>query len=207
MLTIAALFMSLAINAQWKVGPKVSLGYIAQKSEVINVVPMSDFIVYDFEYVGSTPVTSIGFMAVNDLGPVFLQAEVLATTFGMDFYLNGYGGERDNGRIYSQKHYMVEIPFNAGVKIQDFKLGLGPVMDINVDIDSEFKDVENYRDTSKKMDFGFQSMAGYSAGIFHFDVKYVYKFTSIVDGFAFGHDQMKYRKSANRLTFSVGMTF
>jgi len=206
-LTIAALFMSVAIHAQWKIGPKASVGYIAQKTAPIQVVPMSDYYVYDFEYVGSSPVKSFGFMAVNDMGPVFLQAEVLATTYSMEFFLNGYGGHTDNAQVYKQTHYIIEVPFNAGVKFKNTKLGLGPVLDINVDTDSEFSAMEDYRETAKSMDFGFQAMTGYSTGLFHFDVKYVYKFSSIVDGFAFGYDEMKYKKSANRLTFSVGMTF
>jgi len=206
-ITIVAVLMSLAVNAQWKIGPKVSLGHIAQKSEAITVIPMTDYIVYDFEYVGSTPVTSIGFMAINDLGPVFLQAELLATTYGMDFYLSGFGGDSDNGRIYSQNYYILEVPFNAGVRFKDMKIGVGPVMDINIDVDSEFESMSEYRNTSKSMDFGFQGMLGYTTGMFHFDLKYIYKFTSIVDGFSFGYDEMKYKKSANRLSFSIGMAF
>ena len=39
------------------------------------------------------------------------------------------------------------------------------------------------------------------------DVRYVYKFTSIVDDLGIGDDQLRLNKSANRLSVSVGMLF
>lgn len=204
---IGCLFLSLSLNAQWNVGVKVAYGTVAQKSAEIEVVPQSDYIVYDMEYVGSTPVTSIGFMAYNDLGPLFLQTEVLATTFGMDFYVDGYKSINDNPGVYRETYYFVEIPFNAGVNYKNFKFGVGPVMDIKVDQNSELASIEDYRDTSKSMDFGFQGLVGYNYGLFHFDLKYVNKFTSIVDGFSLGYDKFRYNKSANRLSLSVGVAF
>lgn len=207
MLTLGCVLFCVALHAQWTIGPKISYGMITQKAAEIPVMPQSDFIVYDLEYLGSSAVTSVGFMAENDLGPVFLQTEVLATTYGMDFYLSGYKSQGDNSRIYRENYYFVEIPFAAGIKKKNFKIGVGPVIDIKVDEDSELKSVDGYRDTSKSMDFGFQGLIGYNLGVFHFDAKYVNKFSSIADGFAFGYDRLQYKKSANRLTLSVGVAF
>jgi len=204
---IGCFLLSVSLSAQWNVGVKVAYGSVAQKSAKIEVIPQSDYIVYDLEYVGSTAVTSIGFMAHNDLGPLFLQTEILATTFGADFYVNGYKSNSDNPGVYRETYYFVEIPFNAGVNFKNFKFGLGPVVDIKVDQNSELASMEDYRDTSKSMDFGFQGLLGYNAGIFHFDLKYVNKFTSIVDGFSLGYDKFRYGKSANRLSMSVGVAF
>ncbi len=199
--------VSVGLQAQWSIGPKVSYGYITQKSSKIEVIPMSDFIVYDMEFTGATPVTSAGFVAYNDLGPIFLQTEFLASTYSLTFMLKGYKNLSDAPRDYREQYYFVEIPFNAGVKIKDFKIGLGPVLDLTIDKDSELSEVEGYRDTSKATEFGFQGMIGYNLGLFHFDLKYVNKFTSIVDGFSLKNDRLKYSNSANRLTLSIGMAF
>jgi hypothetical protein len=102
---------------------------------------------------------------------------------------------------------MLEIPFNAGVKIKDFKIGLGPVMDVAIDMDSEMAQLSGYKNTGKSIDFGFQGILGYNLGVLHIDIKYINKFSSITDGFALGYDVMKYKKSANRLMFGVGVTF
>ncbi len=207
MLIVGCCFFALALQAQWKIGPKVSYGTITQTSSKIEVVPQGNFQSYEIEYVGSSDVKSIGFMAINDLGPVFLQAEFLATTFSNNFYVVGFKSDMDPPRVYRENYFIAELPFAAGIKKGNFKLGGGPVMDVIVDTDSELSTMSNYRNTSKAMDFGFQGLIGYNLGLVHFDLRYVNKFTSIVDGFAFGYDRMKYKKSANRLTMSVGLTF
>ena len=204
---IGCCLFSLSLSAQWTFGPKVAYGMITQKSATIEVVPQSDFVIYDLQYVGSSSVTSIGFMAAKDLGPVFLQSEILATTYSSDFYLNGYKDNNDNPGTYTESYYFLEIPFSAGVSYNNFKFGVGPVMDIRIDQNSELATMDGYRDTSKSMDFGFQGMVGYRLGMFHVDMKYINKFTSIVDGFSLGYDNFRYNKSANRMTMSVGVAF
>lgn len=204
---VSFLLITISMQAQWTFGPKVAYGSIVQKAAQIEVVPQSEFGAYDLRYVGSTSVRSIGFMAEQNLGPVFLQAECLASNYSSDFFLNGYKAQYDNPRIYRETYYFLEIPFNAGVRFNNFKIGAGPVVDVILDKNSELASNEDYRDTSKSTDFGFQGLIGYNYGIFHFDIKYVNKFTGLVDGFTLGFDNFRYNKSANRLTFSIGAAF
>ena len=109
--------------------------------------------------------------------------------------------------LFHEQFYYMEIPFNAGVNFKNFKIGVGPVLDIKMNIDSELSHISDYKDTSKSMDFGFQGLLGYNLGIFHFDLKYINKFSSITDGFAIGFDELKYKKSANRLMLGIGISF
>ena len=204
---IGCLLFSLSLSAQWTIGPKVGYGIIAQKASNIEVVHQTSFVSYDLEYVGSSSVRSIGFMAARDLGPVFLQAEILGTTYSSDFFFSGFKDNTDGPNIFTETYYFLEVPFSAGVNYKNFKFGVGPVLDIRVDQDSELATNDAYRDTSKSVDFGFQALVGYRLGIFHIDMKYINKFTSIVDGFSLGYDDFRYNKSANRLTLSVGVAF
>lgn len=204
---VLLLFTCIGMQAQWKIGPKFSYGTITQNAAQINVVPMDNFSSYDFQFTGSSNVKSIGFMAIHDLGPVFLQTEFMATSYGLDFVLSGYKNMDEGQYLYHEQFYVLEIPFNAGVNIGNFKLGLGPVLDITLDTDSELSTVPGYKNTSKDLDFGFQGLLGYQLGIFHLDLKYINKFSSITDGFSFGYDILKYRKSANRLVLGIGVTF
>lgn len=205
--TLIAVLCSIAISqAQWKVGPVASVGVVTQQSAAIPVMPMSDYLTYEMEYKGGTQVKSVGLMAFNNLGPVFLQTGILATSYELEFTIASYKSLA-NPETYMEKFYMVEVPFAAGVNIKNFKLGLGPVFEFNVDKESQLAEMENYVDNSKTMDFGFHGLLGFRKGILHVDMKYVYKFSSLVDDFSFGYDEFMYHKSANRLTLSVGMAF
>lgn len=196
-----------SLSAQWSIGPKSYLGVIAQAPSSIEVMPMSDYHVYGLEYAGSSPVTSVGFMMYNNIGPTFIQAELLGTAYRLDFLMSGYKKADSGTALYREQYYIVEIPINAGIRISDFKVGVGPVMELMLDRDSQMAEMDDYHDMTRKMDFSFQFMAGYNKGIMHIDIKYINKFSSITDDFRLGHDVLKYSKSANRLMFGIGISF
>jgi len=203
---ILLLFIAVSAQAQWKIGPKASFGTVTLKSSQIQVMPTTDYLTYDFVYMGNQSVRSLGFMAFNDIGPIYLQAEILATQYDLEFSVFDYKSN-DGAQYYTEKHYILELPVAAGVNIGNFKLGLGPVFEFNIDHDSELSSMESYVPIERSAEFGFQWMAGYRYSIFHFDLRYVNKFNSLVDSFKFGYDEFKYNKSADRFTLSVGMAF
>lgn len=206
-ITIAILCCT-SLQAQWHIGPKLSIGTIAQSEQSFRILPNSDHGIYDLDFVGGTTVHSIGLMAYRNVGPFFLQSEVLATTYGLEFRMDNYNKVNASSPVYTEKYYVLEVPFVAGVLLKNnFKIGLGPVAEIFVDKDSQFASLDYYKDTSNKVELGFQALVGYQKGIMHFDLKYANKFSSIADGFNFGFDEMKLNKSANRITLSVGFAF
>ena len=203
-----AILCCTTVHAQWHIGPKLSIGTITQTEQSFRILPNSDHGLYDLDFVGGTTVHSIGLMAYRNMGPFFLQGEVLATTYGMEYRMDNYNKVSTSSPVYTDKHYVLEIPFVAGILVKkNFKLGIGPVAEILVDKDSQFSDLEYYQNTSKNVELGFQALAGYQRGIIHVDLKYINKFSGIADGFNFGDDDMKLNKSANRISLSVGFAF
>lgn len=201
------LFTSLHLSSQWKVGPKISTGTITQKTSLIPIMAVADYSAYHMEYAGSSSVQSIGFMAFNDLGPVFLQTELMATQYSLDFLVGEYKSEGLSANTYTEKYYLVELPFTAGVNVKNFKVGVGPVIELNVHKDSQLKEMPDYVDRSHSTNFSFHGLLGYRKGILHVDLKYVYKFASMVDDFSFDYDEFLYTKSANRFSVGLGIAF
>jgi len=201
------LFTSIASYAQWQIGPKVSTGTITQEAAVIPIMPVSDYSSYHMQYLGSSSVKSIGFMAFNNLGPVFLQTELLATNYALEFGIGTYKNESIELDIYTEDYYVIEVPVTAGVNVGNFKIGVGPVLEFNVEKESELSTMPDYRDQAENTNFGFHGLFGYRKGILHIDLNYTYKFASMVDDFSFGYDEFMYKKSANRLTLGVGIAF
>ncbi|NNF22227.1 MAG: hypothetical protein HKN67_09805, partial [Saprospiraceae bacterium] len=111
---LSVLCFAISANAQWKVGPRVSVGVVTQSETNIPIMPQGDYYTYEFGYVGSPQVSSLGFMAYNNLGPVFLQSEFLATKYTLDFSMTTYKSI-NAPELYRETHYVIEIPFAAGV--------------------------------------------------------------------------------------------
>lgn len=193
-------------SGQWSIGPKVSYGTITQGADQIRIIPTSDVIPPQMTFLGGNSVKSVGFMLHNKIGPGFLQIEALGTEYSLGFSSEEYGRSSAEPTTYTEKHTILEIPVSAGISHKNFKLGVGPVLEMKLAKDSELVQLDRYEDTSDKFNGGFQGLVGYSIGNVVVDLRYVYRFTGIVDGFAIGNDILKLNKSANRVSVSLGYT-
>jgi len=207
-MTVLAVFCVTAVGfGQWSIGPRVAVGSITTEAQDVTIIAQSDNIPPDLRFEGGNSVQSLGFMLYNNIGIGFLQFEVLGTKYEMDFTSSKYVNGEMAGTSHTETNFILELPVAAGFRVKNTKIGVGPVLEIAVDKKNNFSLIDRYHDTSKKFNGGFQGLVGYNKGIFHFDLKYVYRFESIVDGIAIGMDRLKLNKSANRLTFSVGVAF
>jgi len=203
---ILALMVSVSAYGQWSVGPKVAYGTITQGEEKIRIIPNSDRIPMEMSFLGGGSVKSVGFMLYNNIGPGFLQLEALGTSYSLQ-YSSREEGSRLDPKILNENHVILELPVAAGFNVKDFKVGVGPVLEINVHKDSDLEELATYKNTARPIDGGFQGLVGYKKGIFNVDLRYVYKFSGVVDGFGLGDDILRLNKSANRISLSLGMTF
>ena len=192
--------------SQWSVGPKVGFGTILQSEQDIKIIPNSDKLPPNLSYLGGSSVFSVGFTIHNDLGLTFLQFEAQGTKYSQAFGLSDFATP-PNVTVLDDTQYFIELPVAAGINIGDFRVGGGPILEIAVDRDTDLEFIESFKDLRSKFSGSFQGLVGFKKGIFNMDVRYVYKFTSIVDDFGIGDDQLRLNKSANRLSVSVGMLF
>lgn len=195
---------SMAAFGQWSIGPKVSYGTITQAAEQIRIIPTSDEIPPQLAYTGGNSVKSVGFMLYNNIGPGFLQIETLGTQYDLEFSSKENSRSTAEPTLHRETHTIIEVPVAAGFNFNNFKVGGGPVLEMQVGKDSELSSLDRYVDTSNKFDGGFQALAGYTFKNVDVDFRYIYRFTGIVDGFSIGNDILKLNKSANRFTVSLG---
>ena len=87
---ILLLFVAVSAHAQWTIGPKASFGVVTLRPTQIEIMPTTDYLTYDFEYMGNQSIRSLGFMAFNNIGPIYLQTEVLATQYDLEFSVFDY---------------------------------------------------------------------------------------------------------------------
>ena len=203
---VAFLCFSAVSYGQWSVGPKVSIGTVTQSPQPIKIIPNSDKLPPNLSYLGGSSVFSVGFTLHNNLGPAFIQVEALGTKFTQTFGLSDFATPPMVTEL-DDTQYLVEMPVAAGINIGNFRVGGGPVLEIAVDRTTDLEFIENFQDITKKLSGSFQGLVGFKRGILNMDIRYVYKFTGIVDDFAIGQDRLRLNKSANRISVSVGMLF
>ncbi len=201
-------FCMTALGQQWSIGPKISYGFVSQSEQDIRIIPSSNVAPPVLRFLGGSSVTSVGVMLYNNIGPGFLQFEALGTRYRQEYSSQDFFRSSQAPTIHEESRLIIELPVTAGVNfMENFKLGLGPVMELLVDKNSELRNVENYQDTESDISTGFQGLLGYKAGNVHIDLRYLHRFASVVDNFTIGNDILKQNKSANRITLSVGIIF
>jgi len=155
-------------------------------------------------FLGGSSVKSIGFMVHNKIGPGFLQLEMLGTNYNLEFSAKEQRRSVSEPTFYKEKYAILEIPVAAGFTVRNVKVGVGPVLEVSLSKDTQLREIDRYVDKSSKYNGGFQGLVGYTFGDVTVDLRYVYRFTGIVDEFALGQDVLKLNRSANRLTLSFG---
>ncbi len=207
LISLVCLCFAYAGFGQWSIGPKVSFGTIVQTSEDIRIIPFSNERPPNITFIGGGTVKSVGFMLQNSLGHGFLQIEGLGTAYSLQFSSEDQLRSTAEPTMHNEDHVIFELPISAGFRIKNFKIGAGPLLEFKLSKDSELESISRYEDTSRNFNTGAQGLVGYKVGKFDIDLRYVYRFSSIVDDFAIGHDILKLNRSANRLTLSFGMSF
>ncbi|NNE26218.1 MAG: hypothetical protein HKN09_05195, partial [Saprospiraceae bacterium] len=101
---ILLLFAAVSVHAQWTIGPKASIGVVTLQPTQIEVMPTTDYLTYDFEYMGNQSIRSFGLMLFNDIGPVFLQGEILATQYDLEFSVFDYKSN-EGAQYYTEQYY------------------------------------------------------------------------------------------------------
>ncbi len=194
-------------QAQWTIGPRVAIGNVSQADAEIRIFPSGDKVPRKIMFHGGGSVNSLGLMAYNKIGPAFLQVEALATQYKLQFEARNAFASDASPQELNETNYIIELPVSAGINYKNFKLGTGPVFEVNLSKSSELETQEGYKDLSKSINSGFQFLLGYQIGKAHIDVRYLNRFTSISDEFGLGDDILKLNKSANRLTLALGVAF
>jgi len=203
---LLAILASSAVFGQWSLGPKLSYGTVSTSARDIRIIPNSDRIPVNLSYLGGGNAASLGFMVHNNIGPGFLQFEILGTRYNQSYAAQTYG-DTSPAILLDEKVYLLEMPLAAGVNIRNFRLGGGPVLEVNVQKTTDLDQIAGYVNKTDKLGGAFQFLLGFQKGIFNMDARYVYKFNSIVDEFGIYDDNLRLNKGANRFMISMGLLF
>jgi len=113
---------------------------------------------------------------------VYFQTEVqyksVKTRFNADNYI-------DLNNITSTNHVKltrsIDVPIIAGVRLDRFKLGVGPTFSFIVSENEVFQDTDLFEERRKNIESGFGFQFGVVLYRLHLDLSYQYKFNQVGD--------------------------
>jgi hypothetical protein len=188
-------------------GIKLSGGAILARAETNYIGNEKDQVIHQIELGRALPQYNAGFWAQKRFGWLYSEANLLYTTYGMTYDVTTYTTEGQPLRNLKERFGYVDIQVMGGLISHGFRLGVGPVMHILANQNSQLTDLENYNQKLRRISYGFSFAIGYDAGPISLDLKYDKAFRTVGDHIYYGFRKSRFFETPDGLTFAVAYSF
>lgn len=188
------------------IGPKFSTGFITTAQEHSLIGNENDYVVHDIMYNKSSPMYSGGLFMQKNAGFLFYQANLAYTYFKSSYDVISYDNRNFSPVMDEQFHY-IDLSISGGLRINKFRIGVGPVIHFLAASDSELEVIPEYNSKFKSTTFGFISGIGYDFGNIFIDLKYENSFRSIGDHIYYGPRKSAFKGSPNNFSVHIAYGF
>jgi hypothetical protein len=199
-------FVAYQGNAQIDLGIRFQTGLQnQQQTESTYLVGANKSVDYRLEFQNISNTQSVGAFSQINFGWLYLQPEVLYTRYDVNFLIEDFKSEKVGSAIYTENYQQIDIPINAGLRYNNFRIGGGPVFQLVQELNSELADLRDIELTPRNINAGFQGGIGFDWKILHFDIKYQRNFASVSDHISFGASSTKLKTTTSTLQFGIAM--
>ena len=147
-----------------------------------------------------------GFLRASMVG-IFIQPELYFSSLSSEFKVEDLSGTGTADQLVKQKIGRIDVPVLVGVKLGNFRLGLGPVGSIIVSDESDLDDITGYEATLKSATFGYQLGAGVDIWKISIDLRYEGNLTKLGDHLDIGGKTINLDNRVRQIIISLGISF
>lgn len=193
---------------QLRFGFRVSAGIVNASPETdyaakVNNRPADFKITFD----KAEPQYGIGVFVQDEIGFLYFQSELMFTNYKTQFTVSSFNQTDDIiGQVDELLRYL-DWQVMAGIFKNGYRVGVGPVVHIVADHESNFRDFALYNEKLRRLTYGFTFGIGYNLGLFSFDVKYERAFRDIGDHIWYDTFQSGFESRPDILSLAVGFGF
>jgi hypothetical protein len=190
-------------NYASRYGIKISGGAILTRPEITYIGNEQDYIVHEVALANSSPQFSAGLWGQKRFGWLYAEANVLYSSYGMSFDVSSYSPDGQTLENMTEKFAYVDLQVMGGLISNGFRIGVGPVMHVLANHDSELDVLQNYSQKLRKISYGFSGAIGYDLGRFSFDLKYDKAFRTVGDHIYYGNKKSQFLETPDALSLAV----
>lgn len=205
------IFLAGDINSQGYYGVKIGTGIFSTRPETNPVIGEDQSVLYDLTFRDSRAPLSAGAFMIYHFGWLYLQSDLMYTVYDSEFKITSHIPTDEPGletNTYIEKNQYLDLSVMAGLRVQNFRYGVGPIFHLIGQIDSDLERFDFYEKKTRWLTYGFQGGVGYDMKRFHFDLKYETIFRTV--GYHIvgtGGPTGKFRSKSQLMTFAVGFSF
>ncbi len=188
-------------------GVKFTGGWIVSRPEVTYIGNEKDYIIHQVEFSQSSPQLALGLTGQKRFGWLYAEGNAWISRYAMTFDVTTYANISQPLRQMTEKFTYVDLQMMGGLISQGFRIGVGPVMHILADQESQLVTLENYVQKLRTVSYGFSGCVGYDFGRFAIDLKYDKAFRTIGDHIYYRYKKSKFLETPDGLTLSFTYKF
>ena len=124
---------------------------------------------------------------------MFFQPEITYKRIETNFLLESFILDAPYDERFVKKTSFISIPVKTGVKVDKFKLGVGPILAIVADDTPIISDDTRFEEQRRSVEMGFTFNLGMILNMIHFELTYENRFNGIADYFYFRDTRAGFR--------------
>ena len=209
-LAALALLLLIACNveAQTKFGVKSTYGIFSTKTS--NTLVSTNGISYseDLRFISNSNSKSLGVFFIKDFKPLFIQTDLLYTSYNSKYMVQQFSESIIPDQMEYERFKNFDLSIIAGLTINCFKIGVGPVFHKNLDLETDLSKYNFFINNLQSLTAGFQLSIGYILGPLHLEIRAEDMFSQVGDHFKLPRGQKnKFDNKQSLFQFQVGLAF
>ncbi len=204
---LTLLFIANNLCAQIQFGVKAGFNVALDNAETAYVEANNRGISHGVTYQGRTASPSIGLYTISDMGLIFFQAEGLYNQYSTSYVVDSYINDEIDGFTLQEEYQNVNLNVLSGVKLNNWRIGVGPSFQFNLDMTTDLTELSFYSDKSRSLSQGFQALIAYDFGNIQLDLRYRTEFNRVGDHIYFTEDESAFSGKVRGLALHAGFGF
>ncbi len=168
-------------EAQVQVGVKAAYSLSFAKQQTVIFDDTFDYITYEVTFLEEDVRPMFGLMTYYEQEKVFVQIEALYKQTRENYFTTDWRTIDQFKYNDTKRTDFLIFPITAGYKLNNLKLGLGPVFYAIMQQSDVFTELENFEQRRKKMEAGFAFSVGLKLYRLHIDISYENHFNKVGD--------------------------
>ncbi len=206
LLILALLGTTLTADAQLRLGLKTNYGKTMSTPNTIQYGDEQGYLAYNLTYTGTSDNVSFGLTSYYEAGYLFFQSDMLYRKSTSNFTFQNFTEAGAPVLRFEETNHMLHLPIQGGILYKDFKFGVGPMFNLNLDSELVLDQMDQFETNARDWAMGFQFMVGYKLmKNVHLDLKFERTFNNIGDHYIYRNEPTSLSTSPNMLSASIAL--
>lgn len=161
---------------------------------------------YEVAFLEHKSLPSIGIGLYQEVGNLFFMAEGHYRKNAYTLRVKNYMNIDEPMNYIEETASTLHVPITGGLRFGNFKLGVGPIFNFQIDKSTNLVTSYDIIDRSRELQMGFLGMIGFDLNKhFSVNIKYEHSFARVGDDYRYRGKTLPINSKLDYFTFSVAM--